>query len=1117
MIWFVIVLLVVVVVAFLSDHQRLKQEVLRLSDENSRMNRQLRTLEGAVEKLLPRAKWPLGEITQSKKSGEVLPKKEAAKARTEKVIREVPQTEKEAEKKGKSQSKTSSPESITQKPAAAEKVSALPKSPAKKATVEKVPLPKEESKLRSFFINVARKLQENWSGVLGTIVLTAGIGYLGTYSAFKVSPFVRYIIILAASAGLVGAHLFLRRREYWRNLSDFILSASGAVVMFANVGASSVQWLKWIENDMLALIFVGLGIAYNLFLAIRARNWIYSAFHYAIGIFVLFFLPVFWISISIAAVIQLLSLFFVRRTGIYQPVATGAVFLLYLLNLLLHEAAGVVAWIAFGGVFAAIGVHIYLLRRDEKSSNPEIGQTAQRILLWVSAVAAIFMLPANTLIVIPVLFLAFLAGRGEKVFQSAGATLVFLISLLRLYFIEPGTFLVYSYFAASLVWLIAENFFMRTGDESPRSENETILCRALIWASLVAVMFLVENVYFAIVPAAAVLFLLYRMKSGKVRTPVQRADFFGIQALFIASLVFLHLNSFPFWFLSAVFWVESAILQSVSLRSGTLVLTFARMQAFFALFIVAISTLSGNAEEMFLAPQYLNAVFFLFALIQQLKLCPKSCLDGSMFSGKEEESRSKESNYDSFKSLYQVTTPEWAPVVFLFVLLNYIFVEWWSIPLVSFALIFLGEVSRKKSSAVGQGVRSAASVVLGILFLVAGFEKSVLWNALGLFSMLLLFIHHIWRSPLRFLPESESRWPIVYIASAVTAVNSFSVLESFSSFLWGLSLLLLMIPMREIARFLAAREELSWQKAGAHLLSAAWIFFGLFTLRHILVHIQSEASIFLFSNQLWIALFALAVLVQSYLSPISFSGNTSAGKWAMRFEPFYLEAFLAFAAFVALKEIPGAVHSSLMSGGSVLLLLLSIFIPSKFSRLRLYSLLVFLMAAVYIGFLAIQLRTPSGSLFDAAWFHALFGTLFLAAYVVVWIRFSAGHTTQFPELLSRLRSFDKVLSGREVWYIYYPFAASVALYLYWSFAGTWLTLFWSLEAFVIYLAAFWLRENMLRMLSSAGVAAVLARLIFFDLANTSGVTRAAVFIGVGLVLIAMNAVYAKYHGRIKGK
>jgi uncharacterized membrane protein len=44
----------------------------------------------------------------------------------------------------------------------------------------------------------------------------------------------------------------------------------------------------------------------------------------------------------------------------------------------------------------------------------------------------------------------------------------------------------------------------------------------------------------------------------------------------------------------------------------------------------------------------------------------------------------------------------------------------------------------------------------------------------------------------------------------------------------------------------------------------------------------------------------------------------------------------------------------------------------------------------------------------------------------------------------------------------------------------------------------------------AGVVLCVGRLIFYDLAQSGTLTRALVFLGVGVIMLMMNSVYNKY-------
>jgi uncharacterized membrane protein len=98
-------------------------------------------------------------------------------------------------------------------------------------------------------------------------------------------------------------------------------------------------------------------------------------------------------------------------------------------------------------------------------------------------------------------------------------------------------------------------------------------------------------------------------------------------------------------------------------------------------------------------------------------------------------------------------------------------------------------------------------------------------------------------------------------------------------------------------------------------------------------------------------------------------------------------------------------------------------------------------------------------------------------------------------------------------YVYYPLFAGIALFLYWRFDRSLLTLLWATEAFVVFGLSAWLRENQFRYVALAGLAACLVRLVFIDMAEANLALRGLVFIGVGSLMLGMNAIYNRYRAR----
>jgi uncharacterized membrane protein len=109
-----------------------------------------------------------------------------------------------------------------------------------------------------------------------------------------------------------------------------------------------------------------------------------------------------------------------------------------------------------------------------------------------------------------------------------------------------------------------------------------------------------------------------------------------------------------------------------------------------------------------------------------------------------------------------------------------------------------------------------------------------------------------------------------------------------------------------------------------------------------------------------------------------------------------------------------------------------------------------------------------------------------------------------------LGSWVGAVKRRKTRWIFYPVIVCVAIFLYWSFDKSILTLLWVIECFFIFVLSILLREKQFRYVALAGVVLCVGRLIFYDLAQSGTLTRALVFLGVGVIMLMMNSVYNKY-------
>jgi hypothetical protein len=80
---------------------------------------------------------------------------------------------------------------------------------------------------------VERALIQNWTGILGAVIFVAGVSFLGIYTAVRLDPFLRFLMIVAAAAGLIALYAVLHRREGWGPLALWLRSSGAALFLFA--------------------------------------------------------------------------------------------------------------------------------------------------------------------------------------------------------------------------------------------------------------------------------------------------------------------------------------------------------------------------------------------------------------------------------------------------------------------------------------------------------------------------------------------------------------------------------------------------------------------------------------------------------------------------------------------------------------------------------------------------------------------------------------------------------------------------------------------------------------------------------------------------------------------
>lgn len=170
-----------------------------------------------------------------------------------------------------------------------------------------VPAPQPEPTGPTWWERAATVLLENWTGILGAIVLVTGVGFLGIYTALKLAPPYRFLLICTFAAGLLGGRYALRSKAFAQQLNAWLLSSAAAIFLFACVGAVSIPGLRWATTPFDYLLLLA-GVSANLYLAWRTSRQEVATLHGVLSLVALAVLPPTAITLGAAAGVTAFSI-----------------------------------------------------------------------------------------------------------------------------------------------------------------------------------------------------------------------------------------------------------------------------------------------------------------------------------------------------------------------------------------------------------------------------------------------------------------------------------------------------------------------------------------------------------------------------------------------------------------------------------------------------------------------------------------------------------------------------------------------------------------------------------------------------------------------------------------
>lgn len=358
------------------------------------------------------------------------------------------------------------------------------------------------------------------------------------------------------------------------------------------------------------------------------------------------------------------------------------------------------------------------------------------------------------------------------------------------------------------------------------------------------------------------------------------------------------------------------------------------------------------------------------------------------------------------------------------------------------------------------------------------------------------------------------KWIGIYFFALHAMFAVYFIFNPVSPLIPGVAWLVLSLVALELSNFFYSRykNELEFRgEPDRFLLHAGFVLIAAFIARHILIHLQAENYFWIFKLRLLIEVFAVGVFAYwaAFKRPLA---QKSYASW-IYLHPLFVELMLLFIVLAVSVELHEFWHSLVWMG----LAFGALFIGSRYaenlSRLRFYSLIFNWAAAFQVAFLTGVYVTPSTRWYEQAWLSGCIAILLQFFYLYYFYRRERLEGIRLPASIGFLQAWVRAVNRRRNLWIFIPVILCVAIFFYWSFDKSILTLLWVIECFFIFILSIMLKENHFRYIALTGLGLSIVRLIFYDLAQANTITRAIVFLGVGLILLLINSAYNKYKDR----
>jgi len=870
--------------------------------------------------------------------------------------------------------------------------------------------PAAPSALEERWRRLERLFMENWTGILGVAVVVAGVTFIGIYTALRLAPFYRFLMMVGVAALLGGTAFWLRRFEHWQALSEWLRSAAAAIFLFACAASGGLPGLglQWIDAPGPALALLAVGISVNLYLSWASAVQTFAWLHVVLSMLPLAIVPQSDVSLGIASIVALfgVALSFRARWDQHLLIVIGAYVLYHVAwylrlrhdldvpSLRLFAAANAIA------VFATAALVHY--RKDYASQKPETWPLLVHISNWGMLGLSLF------------LYRPAASPMRVVVLVAAGVAAYALARRAR---------------QLGVRWLHV---------------CDTLTGQALVVAGLANLYLVVINVQFIMLAIFLECLLFLRLVIDEGEDSLGRVG----------------------WFLTncaaALFALGGllAAAKDVALGNANALVLLVGAAAATAAHVHLARTHAGRLRVLQTGTFPAATMGWLvgaIAIIALVNLAVRSPAD-------------------------EVVTMETVALIAGAVLL-----------LVSRAMMPAGLLA-------GSGAMVIAAHLISWWLLLQRMPWEPVPLAGHVVPLGVLAAAAIWLAG-----SSGLRQLSIYLAGIDLALAAYLFFNPVSPVMPCVAWLLLSMLALELANRIERPSAVS-----ALLLGYGYVV--AFVLAYALVVIQTQAYVGPLPARMLIELFALAVIAYWWFSqPREAVAQHSA--W-LQAHPFFLELGLIALAVTNVVEVQAQWRPLTWS-----LVALCLLVPPAVrridERLQLYSVIFFWASVANVALIMSTFESPSAHWYDRPDLMSLAAIALQVAYVAASHSRLSPAAAQFPGGLGALDALAKRIAARRNLWVYYPFFAGLAMFLFWRFDRSLLTLLWVVEAFAMFVLSAVLRENQFRHVALAGLAICVGRLLLVDLAEADLGLRGLIFLGVGLLMLGMNAIYNRYRARFQ--